>query len=428
MRILVISSTPWDISNSFGNTFSNLFSGMEDVEIYNICCRNGENNNDVVKEAIQSTDKSILKSIYKLGYDPFWKMEITSQNKENKEISEAARKKRKPIYFFIRDMIWKMGRFQKSKILNDFLDRVKPDLIYLPIYAQHYMCDFQNYIIEKLNVPVVGHITDDVYGMKPNIRGLEKSRRKKLQKKLEALIKKCSYIEVFAENMAREYSEKFSVPCYLIGKGIKSEQILKLSYTEGKKEKIKLVYTGVLSADRFTSMIKIGQALNKACDTDRIELDIYSQTILTNEMEKELSKCPHIHFKGRIDREAVDKVQREADILIHVEGFSPTAIHEAGMSFSTKIIDYMLSGKPIFAVGSEKINSISVLSKKKLAITAKSIEEIDTQIEMIANENIDFNEILSNVDNYLRSERSIDIIQKGMKNRLDGLLNEGIAH
>ena len=54
MRILVISSTTWDVSNSFGNTFSNLFDGMSDVEIYNICCRNGNNNNNVVKEAIQS--------------------------------------------------------------------------------------------------------------------------------------------------------------------------------------------------------------------------------------------------------------------------------------------------------------------------------------------------------------------------------------
>ena len=242
MRVLVISSTTWDVSNSFGNTFSNLFSGMDDIEIYNISCRNGVNNNDVVKESIQATDKSMLKSIYKIGYDPFWKMEIDSQKEENKDLSETAIKKRKPIHFLIRDMIWKMGKFKKSKTLNDFLERVKPDLIYLPIYAQHYMCDFQNYVINKLNVPVVGHISDDVYGMKPNVKGLEKSRAKKLQCKIENLIKKCSYLEVFAENMAEEYSKRFSVPFHLIGKGVKNEKV-KQNASFTKKETLKLVYT-----------------------------------------------------------------------------------------------------------------------------------------------------------------------------------------
>ena len=225
MRILVISSTTWDVSNSFGNTFSNLFDGMSDVEIYNICCRNGNNNNNVVKEAIQSTDKSVLKSIYKIGYDPFWKMEVDSQKAENENLSENALKKRKPIHFLIRDMIWKMGKYKKSKALNDFLEGAKPDVIYLPIYSQHYMCDFQSYLIEKLNVPVVGHISDDVYGIKPNIKGIEKIRAKKLQEKIECLIKKCSYLEVFAQNMADEYSEKFDVPCHLIGKGVKNGDV-----------------------------------------------------------------------------------------------------------------------------------------------------------------------------------------------------------
>ena len=49
IRILIVSRTPWDDSNSFGNTFSNLFGGMEGVEIYNICCQTGDNNNNIVK-------------------------------------------------------------------------------------------------------------------------------------------------------------------------------------------------------------------------------------------------------------------------------------------------------------------------------------------------------------------------------------------
>ena len=420
MRVLVISSTAWDVSNSFGNTFSNLFSGMDGVELYSISCRNGVNNNDVVKDAIQSTDKSLLKSIYKIGYDPFWKMEDNSRKTENKDLSENALKKRKPIHFLVRDMIWKMGKFQKSKTLNEFLERVKPDLIYLPIYSQHYMCDFQSYIIEKLNVPVVGHISDDVYGIKPNVRGLEKIRAKKLQKKIEKIIKKCSYLEVFAENMADEYSKRFGVSCYLIGKGVKAEELPEnIGFV--KKEKLKFVYTGVLSKYRFDTLIDLGEALT-AISKDVIEIDVYSQTILTDEMKGEIDKYPSINFKGKITREEVDTVQKEGDLLIHIEGFDPIAIYSSSMSFSTKLIDYMMKGKVVFAIGSEKINSIKVLSDKNLAIVAKSKSEIRNRLEEITNGKTDFDKILHNVKSYLTTERNIDVIQKGIKERLENVV------
>ena len=427
MRILVISGNPWDVSNSFGNTFSNLFSGMDGAMIYNICCRNGYNNNDVVTEAIQATDKSVLKSIYKIGYDPFWKMEGDSQKEENGEMSENALKKRKPIHFLIRDVIWKMGRWKKSKELIGFLERVKPDLIYLPIYSQHYICDFQSYIIKNSSVPVIGHITDDVYGMKPCIKGLEKSRHKKLQKKIEALIKKCSYIEVFAKNMVKEYSSRFGVECHLIGKGVKREEIPKsLSLT--KREKLKLVYTGVLSQYRFDTLIDVARSISKGNLTEKIELDVYSQTVLTDEMLNTLKSYPYVNFKGRISREQVEGVQSEADMLLHIEGFDKMAVYSSKMSFSTKIIDYMMKGKVIFAVGSEEINSIAVLSEKNLAVVAKSVEEIQARLEDAVNFNIDFDRILSNCRIYLETERSIDVIQEGMKKRMEGLLNENSAN
>ena len=75
----------------------------------------------------------------------------------------------------------------------------------------------------------------------------------------------------------------------------------------------------------------------------------------------------------------------------------------------------MLKGKTIFAIGSEKINSIKVLSNKNLAIVAKSKSEIQQRLEEIIENKIDFDKILSNVNNYLMKERNIDKIQKEIK-------------
>ena len=187
-----------------------------------------------------------------------------------------------------------------------------------------------------------------------------------------------------------------------------------------------MVYTGVLSRYRYETIIEIGKALKKI--DSKIELDIYSQTVLTDEMKKELDIYPNLKFNGRIDREQVDIAQKESDILLHVEGFNEEAIHSSKMSFSTKIIDYMLKGKIIFAIGSEKINSIQVLDKNNLAVVAKKQEEINIKLKQIVNQEIDFDKILSSVENYLKTERNIEVIRREIKKRMEGLLNESSAN
>lgn len=428
MKILIISSTPWDKNNSFGNTFSNLFAGMNDVEIYNICCQKGKNNNSIVKKAVQMTDKSVLKSIFKIGYDPVWEMnEETEKQKqdENTEVSVRAKKSRSTFAFIIRDIIWRLGSWKKSKTLNTFLEELKPDVIYLPIYASCFMCDIQSYIIKKLGAPVVGHISDDVYGYPENLSMIAKWHRTDLRKRLERLMAQCSYLEVFAENMKNEYEQIFQKPCFLIGKGVKKEEIpLSLYNLNTKKEEIKFVYTGNIGGERYKVLFELGQALEKLQLQQKVFLDIYSATDLDEEMKEKFSSCSKLRFKGAITKEEVEEVQKEADFLVHVEGFSPQAIYSAKMSFSTKIIDYMLIGKPIFAVGPVEVNSIKVLKNKKLAIVADGFGIINDNLERIFNQTIDVSSILKNVENYLREERDINKIQSGIKNRLNELVEK----
>ena len=425
MKILVISATSWSNDNSFGNTFSNLFEGMDDVEIYNVCCRNGDNNNSVVKQAVQFTDKSVLKSIYKLGYDPCWKMSSGNlHKKDNVEVYAGARKSRRLIYFLARDLIWKLGKWKKSKTFNNFLDEIKPDILYLPIYHSQYLNDVQQYAIKKLNVPVVGHISDDIYGMAPNLGFFAKMRAKSIHKKIEKTISMCSYLEVFAENMAKQYSEIFSVPCYVVGKGIDVSKIPDVSNFKHNKGKKRFVYTGNINDERFNSLLEIGKSLKRSCTEDEAVLEIYSASLLDEKMKNGFDSCPNIHFGGKLSKCEVDSVQREADFLVHVEGFGEQAIFEAGMSFSTKIIDYMLMGKPILAVGSSKINSIQVLIDYNAAVVANSKDDICAKVKELLNNEVDINAVLNNASTYLANKRDIKKIQSGIKDRLTTLLEE----
>lgn len=425
MRILTISSTTWDNANSFGNTFSNLFEGMENVEIYNIACRHGVSNNSIVSKAVQLTDKSVLKSIYNWGFDPCWEIENCVDTKGvNKELSAVARKKRRTISFIIRDMIWKLGRWKKSKTLTAFLEEIKPEVIYLPIYASPYMCDIQQYIIKKLGVPVVGHISDDVYGYPPKGSLLAKWYRTGLRKKIKKLIKTCSYLEVFAKNMQEAYSKLFNKSCYLIGKGIQFETVKGINVQAPIGKPMHFVYTGNIGDDRYKALVDIGYAISKGLGRENAVLDIYSTTPLTNEMRESIHGCDAIDFHGGISKEEVVQVQKSADFLVHVEGFSQMAIFSAKMSFSTKIIDYMMMSKAILAYGPQEVNSIQVLKESEVGLTAISSEELETVITNIATNNVDYALLTKNTKQYLLENRDIEKIQAGIYQRLSDLVGE----
>ena len=425
MKILIVSSTPWDNTNSFGNTFSNLFEYMEGIEIYNLACRYGISNNTVVKKAVQLTDKAVLKSIYKWRFDPCWEMQDSTAITEiNQELSKSARKKRRTIFFIIRDMIWKLGCWKKSKTLNTFLEKVNPDIIYLPIYASPYMCDVQQFIIKKLGVPVVGHISDDVYGYPPNASLLSKWYRTRLRKKLRKLIKTCSYLEVFAQNMKEEYERIFNKHCYLIGKGVQIDDITSIKTSIPQSKPLHFTYTGNIGDDRYKSLVDIGKAINEAFGEDKAVLDIYSATSLTDEMKDAFNQYACVKFHGRINKEEVIKVQQEADFLVHVEGFSSMAIFSARMSFSTKIIDYMMMRKPILAFGPQEVNSIQVLKENQVGLTAISQEELREIMNNILADQVDYERLTENTKQYLLKNRNIIEIQKGIYQRINNLVRK----
>lgn len=428
MRVLIVSRTPWDNSNSFGNTFSNLFGDMEDVEIYNICCQGGNNSNSIVKGAYQMTDSSVLKSI--LGRDAGCRVDMADTNLVNAQpTKEFSFPKRRNLIFYIgRDLIWKFGHW-KSKALRDFLDEVNPDVLYLPVYHSPYMNDVQRYVIKHCQVPYAVHISDDVASYPPDCL---KSPLKALYhyityRKIRRLCKHAKYGEAFAENMVREYPAKFNIPFFLIGKGVDA-QLIPFGVKVCKSQNPVFVYTGNYGVERGRQLINLASAMQDRLVAKGIEavLNIYSNTMVEESIKKELAKYPHVHLCKGVSAVEVKQIQSQADYLIHVEGFSKEAIASTRMSFSTKLIDYMLAMKPIIAIGPSNINSIEVLADNGLAYIANDKAQIETVLDSIASGDGHEEQAMSErVIGYLREKRDRKKIQHGMLLRLKSLKQNG---
>ena len=148
-------------------------------------------------------------------------------------------------------------------------------------------------------------------------------------------------------------------------------------------EPIKMVYTGKLFLGRAESLVEISKAMadiNK--DGEKITFEIYSPTGIEGKTLERLNS-KGCHFKGCVPQSEVEAIQQSADIVIFAESLEKNHRFDARLSFSTKITDYLKSGKCIFAIGDRDIAPIIYLRENDCAVIANEFYEIAPQLKKL---------------------------------------------
>lgn len=389
MKILVVSATPWNTNNSFGNSYTNIFSGMEDCKFANIYCSDGVDNVPLVSHAFRITEKNLLLNILgKVKYTgeevPVQEIIGTGETKTPKEkkILSFAKKHRWQIMFWCKEAIWKIGKWDTPQ-LHEFIKMYQPDLVWVPIYKDVYMSRIDEAVAEIANVPVFGYISDDNYTLRhfsPSIfYWIDRLYARRIVKKT---IDQCSVLYVISNIQKKEYDKIFHKDCHILTKGA-DFSVERPEYKVGQFP-LQMFYAGNIGANRWRSLAVICKklkSLNK--DTTKAFLTIYTATPITKKMEKELNIEGSSYIAGCIPYKEVVQKQQCADILVHVEPTDIIQRWESHQGFSTKLVDYMASGRPILAYGIDDQASIAHLKKHDAAIVATTEQELETNLKKI---------------------------------------------
>lgn len=375
MRVLIISSAPWASDNCFGNTFSNIFEGIEGIQFANIYLRYGQPENDLDMRFFQITERSLLRNLKNpknLSGMQIFVGEDKDEQPDKAAIkgTEQARKMRWQIMFWGRELIWKIGRW-KSIQLQEFLNEFQPDLIFQPIYARPYINNLVLYVKSYTKVPMLGYISDDCYTLRQfNLSPLYWIDRIWNRKKIKAIIEKCEILYVISQIQKAELEKIFATPCKILTKSADFSQAP--PKWKAPKDKVRMIYAGNIGAGRWKSLALISAAVARLNqEGDKVRLDIYSATSPTKVMIKELNNAGS-ELHEAVPYEDLVQYQKEADVLVHVEGLSLKSRLAVHQSFSTKLVDYFSMGKCIFAVGTDDVASIKHLKEHQAAVVAES--------------------------------------------------------
>ena len=343
MKILIISQNPWREDNSFGNSFSNIFGGMKDVEIANIYCGPGLPNTKVVKKFYQTNERMLVKNLFsaksKSGYVlSDVQSDLIKENNDDLKKMKFFKKNRFQFFFWIREIIWRIGRWDSTE-MKQFIDDFQPDIIFLPIFYWPYMNRIGLFVKKYTNKKMVGYISDDHYSLRQHsYNPFFWGERLIFRKYVKNAIDKCEILYVISDIQKQDYDKAFNKDCKLLFKGSKFADYpaIERSYSQINKP-LTLLFTGNVSSGRYKSLGLIGKALDEInIQSTKAVLKIYSNTELNADMKEKLLSSKSIQFCGSISFSEVKKEQKNAAVLVHVESFDLKDRLLVRQSFSTK--------------------------------------------------------------------------------------------
>lgn len=380
-KILVVSTNAWR-DNTGINTLIQFFKCWDKNKIAQIYAKSALPKTSVCNNFFRISENAVMKSVLKRNIKTGSKVENemtiseTDQNAlaNERKLYSRGGKNASFLLSICREFVWRLGKWKTAE-LDKFINDFDADVLFIPIYPTIYMGRLQKYIIEKLNKPVVSYLADDNYTYK----SVQKNpfalfHRMVLRKYVKFIVKNSSKLMVIAPKQKEEYDRIFGVDSVVMTKGVDFSEHL---YEPKKTSKpIKMIYTGKLIIGRWKSLAAIAEALGKINNDDiKAELDIYTTDTLTEEQKIALNRngC---RVKGALALDEVQRVQKDADILVFVESLENKYKNKARLSFSTKITDYLKSGKCIFAIGDKDIAPIDYFNRYDSAVTAVNYSEI----------------------------------------------------
>lgn len=397
-KVLTTSIPSWS-QLSGADTLSTLLEDYGADRVANIYIRSDVPDSKSCANYFQIMELNVIKSIFhpklQTGRRVYLSEDSALTSKESAEIKEKNiysffTRYRFRVFLWLRELLWKLGKWN-SRELNAFISEFHPDVFVFSIESYRYYNRLNQYIIDTYKPKkVIGFLWDDnfTYRQEPyNIFAI--LDRFFLRRSVFKLISSCDEVLAICPLMKKECDKEFNINSLVVTKP--SREISNLPYTRKGHGIIRLVYTGSLVIGRFDTiklLVDIINEINKEFGF-RFFFDIYSQTSLSKSQIDSLNMPNSSRFNGSISQSAVFEEQQRADILVFVENLDNRCKNIARLSFSTKITDYLSSGRCIIAIGPQDISSINYFKEEDAALVASHRQELrEKLITILSNDSL----------------------------------------
>lgn len=390
-RILIISGESWRDESNGGNVLSNLFGPLKDeFEFAQIYTNANLPSNNLCTHYFHISEGEVIQAVLqgkKLG-----RKLTPSDLVKGKEIQQFAinggvisfiKKYLLNFAFFVQDIFWRKAKW-KTPELDEFILEFKPDIVFAPMYYSLYLHRIDRYVANLTGKKIISYVSDDHLTFKHfSISPFFWLNRFLLRKNVIHTSKYYSLLYTMTEEQLQEYQPILKVPMKVLKKTGPFD-VQPPYKIRNFGDPIVITYGGNLIYNRYKTLGVLANAiknLNKG--QKHFILNIYTQTPITKKIKELLDDGENTFIKGRVSMAELNQHYASSDIVLHVESFELKQKLQTRLSFSTKIIDLLHSGRCIMAICWKKSAPYRYLKKQNAAICVSDLKGIEAQLTRI---------------------------------------------
>ncbi len=400
-RVLVISSSNFNLYTGSGILLTNLFKGWPTSNIA------------LIYKDDFLNDENICKLSYKLSFKDYsfplsilanFEQETQLKSEKCEEIDTEipqkkaanrvnAKAKLRKVYEVLNSAIGGPEVYSKyvlSHELIEWINQFNPQILYCHV-SSIMNIRFVSEIQKLLKVPLCIHIMDDFFNIRYT-KGIFASKLKvKLYEEFISLISQTSLRMGIGDKMCKAYEKEFGFSFLPFFNAV--DPTIWLNPFNVKKqtnEIFKIVYAGTINNKNICNL----EVLSKVVEQLNSMMQICQLEILTFNPRVELYR-PILERKPFVtmaevpnDDENMISLLKGADLLYLPVDFTKESIERMRYSIFAKIPAYMMSGTPVLIYGPPEVASIEYAIKEKWAYVVKKQDEEALKnaiIELISN-------------------------------------------
>lgn len=352
LKILVISHNSFSKTSNNGKTLESIFSAVDKDDLAQIYFSNNELPDfEYCNRYFKIADMDVLKSLISLGSKVCGKPiinEVTIEDTAKNSFLFDFFKKLFKGSGFLRDFLWLTGKW-KTNDLKKWCYEFSPDIVFFLGGNSAFSHEIALYLKGVMGVPLVTYFTDD-YIINNKKTGLYSFVNNFfLERVYNKTIANSELLFTIGSKMSHEYSRYYDRDFLYI---MNSVDYVEYNIPVIKNDELVVSYFGGLHLNRWKMLARFSSNL-----PSNVVLHIYTAASITPEIKEYVLNSGAV-LKGFVTSDNIQVKMLESDFLLHVESDEDSIKSITKLSISTKIPEYLISGRPLIAFGPKDLASI----------------------------------------------------------------------
>lgn len=394
-KVLLFSHNGFSDENANGITMKNLLSAWDSGEKAEFYCDVELPDFSAADNYFRVTDMQMLAALMgkksehifnKVGENADFLCAHNKNGDASVHVSRIPKWLKKHKYNFglkwFREILWEISPWG-HKMLERWIDSVAPTVVVYMVGESIFMDRLVLRTISRTSAKLVLY-NGEAYRI-INLRerhGIERAYYRRVANLYRRLNENASLVIFNCLSLKESYSEVYQP---------KSNQIVAYNSASctcaayHSHSPLTISYFGNLGVGRVDSLISVAEVLYDI-DNDLI-LDIYGNA--TDEDKSKFEQHINIRYHGFVPPEVLPDIAEKSDILIHVESFEEERIAKLRYAFSTKLAQYLCSGRPVVCYAPKESASSEYLCHENGALVATNCSELKSGLkELISNPDV----------------------------------------